>query len=319
MRLRLDQLKSKLQPSDVFICCASFESRCLSIPESIRSMYFRRVLICVNENFPRVLRSSGRKLKEIWGESGQIVTLNTDNPLRTADSLYLAVGDAVRSGYRRFLIDITTFTHESLLILLRILSLFSVPELEIVYANAADYSIGDVGASKWLSKGIGEVRSVLGYPGRSNPSNRLHLIVMAGFESARAERLIQEYEPSGISLGLGDPDDSISSQHFGANQIFHSKLLEKYAKVLQFTFSCTDSFAARDALKRHVTQIIGHNILIAPMNTKISTVGAGLMAIENDSIQLCYATAHKYNERHYSTPGLDCYYFPLTHKSKWSA
>ena len=55
--------------------------------------------------------------------------------------------------------------------------------------------------------------------------------------------------------------------------------------------------------------VSGHNALIAPMNTKISTVGAALLAMEDDTIQLCYATAHQYNEKGYSTPGQECYYF----------
>jgi hypothetical protein len=86
-------------------------------------------------------------------------------------------------------------------------------------------------------------------------------------------------------------------------------VLEKFTNVLEFTFSCSDPEATRDALRKQVFLSPGHNILIAPLNTKISTLGAALLALENDAIQLCYATAHHYNEARYSTPGDYCFYF----------
>ena len=88
--------------------------------------------------------------------------------------------------------------------------------------------------------------------------------------------------------------------------------MEKYANIIPFTFSCTDSDKTLEELRRQVAVVPGHNVLIAPMNTKISTVGAALLAMEDESIQLCYATAHKYNMTHYSTPGDECYYFSVS-------
>ena len=38
------------------------------------------------------------------------------------------------------------------------------------------------------------------------------------------------------------------------------------------------------------------------MNTKLSTLGAALAAVERPEIQLCYARAIEYNESGYSTP-----------------
>ncbi|MBV9156686.1 MAG: hypothetical protein JO097_10530 [Acidobacteriaceae bacterium] len=308
-KILLTDLPKCVQPADVFVCSASFETRSKSIPEQLESVAFTRVLVCANENFPKVFRHSARKLQEQFGNAARLVSLNTNEPLRTADSLREAIDSALEANLKRFVVDITTFTHESLLILLRILQLRSIGSIEFLYTTAKEYSVGDPDDQKWLTKGIGEVRSVLGFPGRAVPSHKLHLIIMAGFEADRAERLLQEYEPSQISLGLGDPDYSVSPNHFRTNKIFYEKLLEKYANVLQFTFSCTDPEATRDALRAQARVLPGHNVLVAPLNTKISTVGAGLLALEDDAVQICYATAHHYNEAAYSTPGEHCYYF----------
>jgi hypothetical protein len=237
--------------------------------------------------------------------------MSTDDPLRTADSLHAAIDESIAAGLRKFLVDITTFTHEGLLILLRILQFRSIGSVDCGYTSAREYSVGDLDERKWLSKGLGEVRSVLGYPGRVLPSKKLHLIIMAGFEADRAERVILEYEPNTISLGLGDPNDSISPDHYKANRIFYERLVEKYSNVLEFTFSCSDPEKTRSALRKQVALLPDRNVLISPMNTKISTVGAALVAFDDDAIQLCYATAHRYNEQAYSMPSDHCYYFSL--------
>jgi hypothetical protein len=308
-KILLTNLREQVHPADVFVCCASFESRSQSVPAQLERVAFTRVLICANENFPHVIKQGAKQLQHRFGSVARLVSLNTNDPLRTADSLREAIDDALKANLNRFLVDITTFTHESLLILLRIFQLRAITSIEFLYAAAKAYSVGDADEQKWLTKGIGEVRSVLGYPGRALPSQKLHFIIMAGFEAERAERLLQEYEPSQISLGLGDPEYSISPDHYKANKLFHQKLLEKYANVLQFTFSCSDPEATRDALRTQALRLPKHNILVAPLNTKISTLGAALLALEDDAIQLCYATAHQYNEARYSTPDDYCYYF----------
>ncbi len=308
-KILLTNLREQVHLADVFVCCASFESRSQSVPAQLGGMAFTRVLICANENFPHVIKQGAKQLQHRFGSVARLVSLNTNDPLRTADSLQEAVDDALKANLKRFLVDITTFTHESLLILLRIFQLRAITSIEFLYTTAKEYSVGDPDDQKWLTKGIGEVRSVLGYPGRAVPSHKLHLIIMAGFEADRAERLLQEYEPNKVSLGLGDPDYSISPDHYKANKLFHQKLVEKYANVLEFTFSCSDPEAARDALRTQALRLPEHNILIAALNTKISTLGAALLALEDEAIQLCYATAHQYNETRYSTPGDHCYYF----------
>ena len=44
------------------------------------------------------------------------------------------------------------------------------------------------------------------------------------------------------------------------------------------------------------------NTVIAPLNTKISTIGADLAALENENIQLAYAKPNIYNVDGYSIP-----------------
>lgn len=304
-----EQLKDRFH---VFVCSASFETRSRSVADALPPSLFKRVLVCANDEFASI-HATKTYLLDRFGRSARSIALNAGDPLFTADRLQSAIASTVTEGCRSYLIDITTFTHESLLILLRVLQIHLQRNetVQFVYTGALDYSLGDEPRHKWLSKGINDIRSVLGYPGRVLPTKRLHLIVLAGFESERAERLIDEFEPNIISLGVGDPEQSVDTSLHQINKEFHGRLVEKFKGVGQFRFSCTDPRATAMALKRQVASVPGHNVLISPMNNKISTIGAALTAFDDDDIQLCYATANEYNEDNYSSPRTDCYLFSV--------
>jgi hypothetical protein len=241
------------------------------------------------------------------------VYLETRNPIKSADSIQKALQQAGDYKPARYLIDITTFTHESLLILLKLLQahLDLGSNVQFAYSPAKEYAIGLEIKDKWLSKGIDEIRSVLGYPGLLLPSRKVHLIILVGFESERAARLIDEYEPAVVSLGFGKADESITVNHHEANVAFHKILSMKYTNVMDFSFSCIDPYETKTAIEAQIAKKADHNVVIAAMNTKISTIGAALVALQNESIQLCYAHANQYNIESYSSPSEDCYIFEL--------
>src|ERR1039458_10660583 len=86
-KILLTNLREQVHPADVFVCCASFETRSQSVPAQLEGVPFTRALICANENFPRVIRQGAKQLQHRFGRIARLVHLNTDNPLRTADSL----------------------------------------------------------------------------------------------------------------------------------------------------------------------------------------------------------------------------------------
>ena len=318
MKIALNSLGKKLGSSiDLFICSSSFEDRCRAIPESLDPSAIKRTLICENQDYESYAIHNTKKLIKHFGRRAHKIVLRTDNPLLVADNLQTALSKALRLRPSLCVVDMTTFTHEGLLILIRVLNQSGFSgDLRFVYAGAKDYSLNSSKSEKWLSKGIDNVRSVLGYPGVMLPSKRLHLIVLVGFESERAENLIEAYEPAAISLGLGDEAASVSRNHYATNADFHQKVLSFVRSIAtqnttahSFTFSCVDPFDAREALRKHISKFPDYNTVVAPMNTKISTLGAALVALENDCIQLCYAHATQYNIASYSSPSNDCRMF----------
>ena len=288
------------EPIDVFLCSASFETRCLAIANEIPSTMPRKVFVVENEDFPIVGENAAR-IHHRFGGIAERVGVRTDDPLRSADGLGEALSRVAHEGTGTCVIDISTFTHEHLLILLAMLKAKPLPErVKFVYTGAAEYMLGD---EKWLSRGIGDIRSVLGFPGMLRPSRDLHLIVLVGFEVERAQQLARAYSPRMVSLGYAAPQDSISATLSSTNQAFHRTLVEELGAVESFTFSSRDPVATKEAIAAQVQKFHEYGAVVAPLNTKVSTIGAGLAAFENPSIQLCYAQAMRYNIKGYSRPG----------------
>jgi hypothetical protein len=311
----LSNLRTQLgeRPIDLFICSASFEDRCKSVVDNLGGLVPRRALVAMNVRLGAKVSKHCDYLAERLGSAVGVVMLDSDCPIASADSISKKVGDSLATNGQRIVIDTTTFTRESLLILLRFLryECRQAQTVEFLYAHAKEYSIGDAAADKWLSKGIREVRSILGYSGDLLPSMRNHLIILVGFEDERAINLINQFEPAKISLGVGDRTEAGTLPHQDVNLNRCARLKGMVEDVDEFTFKAYDAMSTWISLRTEAAKGIGLNTIIAPMNTKISTIGAAMYAMENEAAQLCYAQPNLYNYERYSTPDDDFYLFSV--------
>ena len=134
------------------------------------------------------------------------------------------------------------------------------------------------------------------------PARRLHLVVLVGFEVERARLLIDACEPDVISLGSGRATATDSNKaHLPRNTDSLRQLSVLYPNYRKFEFSSVDPADTEEALAEQVAQVPDHNTIVAPMSTKLSTIGAALFALHNREVQLCYAPAITYNTPAYSS------------------
>ena len=301
------------KPIDCFICSASFESRCRSITDRIDPQLVRMAYVAFNENLIDIVSQHLDHIHAYWHRKCSDMRLRSDDPILSATMMDQTLRDVFFGEPKRVIIDATTFTRESLLILLNIVFRLrrSGDELQFLYAHASEYSVGDVSSDKWLSKGVREVRSILGYPGKLLPSRRNHLIVLVGFENERALGLIRKYEPFKISLGIGDASEVGAESHHETNLRKLHTLTKSLNNVETFTFRAYDIEATRAAVDSQVSKRLEYNTIIAPMHTKISALSVGALALHRTEIQLCYAQVNMYNVMQYSTPGSSFYSFTL--------
>lgn len=293
---------------DYFISSASFEDRCLGLASLLADFNFEKVLIFGTIDFDKKIEENRSIIVSLFKNSAEVlpVDLTINNPVLSFVSMIKACEKLFEGAAKTLLFDITTFTHESLLMLFRLLLVRKRPEDKILisYVGAKNYSCNvPNNDEKWLTKGVKELRSIIGYPGYSDPSKKNHLIILFGFEKERTMKLIEEFDFEMVSLAFGSKGDSIGLNNQEINENRHNEILKLYSNAKKFDVSLTDPHLVKRTILDYVSQYNDYNIVIAPMNNKISTIGVGLAAIENKDIQLFYMQANIYNIEAYSEIG----------------
>ena len=318
---------------DLLICSASYEERCLSFISHCPANKMKMALVCHCEEYHDYIVENLTSLINVLTEKKieySEVVLSHKNPIKSVDAIVNRLNELLlKKHLNSVLIDITAFTHEMVLILMRVFyDLYPDIHISFAYSNAGDYdpqtSETESGTSaKWLSKGVSDLRSVIGYPGNLQPTSHTHLLIVVGYEYDRALSIISELEPSSLSLAFGRSDSITteskpSNKHYGAIEHFNELTSTALAyfpedKFFNFDISCNDPVKTNEEIKAHLCSIgidrKQHNIVLFALNNKPSTLGVGLFGIDNEDVQLCYAPALVYNYENYSTPGNYCYIY----------
>jgi hypothetical protein len=308
-KIRLEKLEENIwYGNSAFICCSSFERRSLVIPNMVRNISFSSVFVFQNTNFNVEIEKNAIEIKYFYNNAVTVDTKNND-PLLTDTKIKEVISLLVKNNIKNIIIDITTFTHEMLLVLL--MNVYNkrhqFENVVCLYLGAKDYSINEQKTEKWLSKGCKQIRSIVGYPGKLIPGYPLCLIVLVGYEHERATIMIEEIEPEYLVLGKGIPsDESLTHPSHKAPMLHFQNLLENFisrrSETSFFDFSCSDLESSYENLNREIIKRTNVNHIIIPLNTKISTLAAGIVALNNKNIQICYGEPDTYNFEGYSIP-----------------
>lgn len=320
-KYNLSEVKDRLGEYDLFVCSASFEDRCASVAKSIDLGKIKRAIVFYTEDDSKYVCENKNRLMEIFNDKAEEVPIYHSDPIKTADAIREKIAEYTsKHSIKSVLIDITTFTHEDLLIMLYIINkIVKGLDVTYVYANASVYDPEKEQKEKWLSRGISEIRTILGYSGTISPTKKTHLIVIVGYEVERAISIINSMEPSKLSLAFGSPGNATTETDQEANLEFlkavKEPLMEKidvsYTDISTFEISCNNPHETYLRMNDKINEEKEYNVVIVPLNNKLSTVGVAWAAIKNEKVQVCYAQALVYNYKNYSTPGSDCYVFKI--------
>ncbi|UOE49157.1 hypothetical protein MTO98_32705 [Mucilaginibacter sp. SMC90] len=307
MKVEKELIATTLGNIDLFLCSSGFEGRSAFLGTMLNASSIKKSIIFHIEDTYKV---SEDNLASVKANLPELITViyPKNAPLAVYDRFYHLFKELneLKDGDTKIkvVIDITTFTREVLLILLKLLSFelfIKAFDVNFVYTPAESYSNND--EDLWLTKGVREIRSVLGYAGLHSPSKDLLLILLSGFEEERAEEIINSFEPHQLILGRASRQDSINSDLSGiANKKYAELRLHNESILLdEFEFSCTNIIETKNQidllLAMHGDK---YNVVISPLNNKISTLGVAIAGLKNESIQVCYASANQYNINAYS-------------------
>lgn len=310
MKANTSEANSIFSSIDLFICSSGFESRSKSFAQAIESNNIKKGYIFhIDENYT----ISYENLKELQStiSSLEMVQHPKNNPIETYDIILQKLSNFYETTNVNFdtlnlVIDVTTFTREVLLILFKALhnKLFlNKFKIFLVYTPAENYPCD------WLTKGVRYIRSIFGYSGMISPSKKLMLVILNGFENERTEEIINSFEPNAIVLGTPPHEDSINNQLSDRGKINFEEIKYKYQSniIEEFEFSCVELEKTIDAVEKIIVKYEDeYNIVLSPLNNKVSTIALAFVALKNENVQICYASANQYNINEYSTP---CNYF----------
>lgn len=308
MKTNLSALKDCLHDISLVICSSSFESRWFQITKSLDSTHLEQILILQRSLEEPAWGEGIDEIQSAHGNKHRIIDIDLLEPSAIWKKLISDVLPLIQRQEKLTLVDVTTLSHEAVVFFVSLIQLNGLSsKVKFAYAGASAYLTSNNEKDWWLSRGVKDIRSILGFPGIIRPSQSSHLMILVGFEVERAKQLILRYEPSSISLGIGVQP---YSQEFLEKNNWYMKQIESFIEtvgitvkqVSQFQFSCSDSQAAKESILEEANKFRCQNITVAPMNTKVSTIAAARAAIENDNLKLCYVEPLEYNKQYYSSP-----------------
>lgn len=295
-KVHISKANQYLPSEYVFICCASFEDRCCTLSTAmdikcVKSAYiFRNIdgdMKKYNEvHFQNICDKFPKDICKPFD-------LHFDNPLDVMETLRNIVHELISKQTNHLIVDISTFTHEVLLIILKILHVNRnhFKSILLVYNGADKYE-------PWLSKGCKEIRNVIGYPGIFNPAQKYHLVVLTGFEWERATKLVDLLEPDILSIGTGTDPTNINHRETMAtfeNEFENWIINLRGVPHNKFSFSCSDIISTISCLQEIFKKSPTDNFILVPLNTKLSTISVALVALANSKVQVCYPVPEVYN------------------------
>lgn len=300
-------VNEKLPLKYSFICFSSFEKRCLTIPYALKKECVNHVYVFRNmEKIAINKNEENTKQIEALFNSVEVIPVNIQKSISIVNAMAKIIFELVQSGEKSIIIDVSTFTHEALLILIRLIydNRDSFEYLKCLYNGARRYSYGDIFERMWLSKGCRDVRNVMGYPGKIDPTKKDHVIILTGFETERATRMVELLSPDKLTLANGN--EPTEKEHDEVMKFFKDKFdkwKNNFLRILDepLSFSCRDVEKTIDILKEK-TKDNEDNFILVPLNTKLSTIAVGIVALSNAAIQVCYAIPEMYNMENYSEP-----------------
>ena len=293
-------------PDDLYVVSASYEPRCISLTGALAPDYRSgSAIIYVNEDHLTGQASSQMQTAldilqvslRSKVEETRVVRGSWADAAAQVSALRSAIQELRREERpHRITVDVTTFNREALIVCLALLrATFHQATLRILYVSPKSHGA-------WLSRGFRRVRSIVGFSGVQQASRPTVLVVLSGFEGDRTIKIIEEYEPSRVFLGFGDPP---TVKTFLDRNIDEHKLILGRTDVEEFRFPAAGIVECSALLSATIEPLLSTcNVVIAPMSTKLSTVAAFLVAERHREIQLAYCLPGEYNYSEYSE-GMD--------------
>jgi hypothetical protein len=304
----INEISNNIRPiegdnDDIFVACASFEDRTTAIAYRFSKGYKveRSFVFKYDEKNETNLRDKKfKKLKtkiECHSKNTFPIICNHHDPL---DGIYklrdLCESKSINMEGKSISLDITTFTKQYILVLLKYIESQKPKCVRIFYAEPEDYGV------KWgkpLSSGLVDIVSVPSYGGHYYTEKENLLILQLGYEGDRAYGLWERTAPHKTIVLIGKP--SFKKTWEGRVEKFNKKLLTKLSADSTHYVSTLDPFEVGKNLDAIIEMYAQkYNISISPLGPKPQVLGCYLSVRKYPDIQIIYAIPKYHDEKYFS-------------------
>lgn len=279
-------------PDDLFICCASFEKRCLSAVSKFADNFQTRfaVIFVIEEplyenEVGEHLRELRLKLSERTIEQILVISCQRQNPMDglTQFKDIWKYYQLISSGHPFVTIDISGFTKIYILELLHYLVAELNMRIPRIIHTTQKY------LPNKLTKGVEEVVTVPNFFGEPSSEKQKLLVIFLGFEPERALTVWEDSYPlKTIALRTYPPRNGIRKYVKYAEEN-NSYLLSRPSVEVR-DVPPDNPYRVRNLLKAIWEETKdSFDMIIGPFGTKSQTVGVFIFWIEHPEVQVVYS------------------------------
>jgi hypothetical protein len=284
-------------PDDLFICCASFEERCLSSALRMGMNYRTNysVIFVIEESlYKKQVDSNLYNLQSMLGTKSSkgifVVSCQRESPLEGIAQFKSIWGQCKpRDLEEPFItIDISGFTKIYLLQLLNYL----IIELNLGLPRML-HTVQSYLPTK-LTKGVAQITTIPNFFGSISLDKPTVLVLFLGFEPERSLAVWKHFNPSKTIALITSPPRHGNLNYLRYAEKNNSHLLSQPSVEVR-NAPPDNPYTVRKELEAIYSEIKGtFNMVIGPFGTKPQAVGIFLFCLEHPKVQVVYSLPVKY-------------------------
>ena len=284
-------------PDDLFICCASFEDRCISgalrFGPGFRVRY--SIVFVIEEPFytkevDSNLQKLQSQLSRYTGEGVYIIRCQRDNPAEAISQLKAIWSKCKpKDTDEPFItLDISGFTKIYL--------------LQLLYFIVAEQNLGipriihttQAYSPTKLTRGVEQITTVANFFGTVSFEKQTLLVLLLGFEPERSLSVWKHFNPSRTIALISNPPRDGQTDYLEYAQKNNAFLLVQPGVELR-DVPPDDPYGVRNTLETIYHEVRdSFNVVIGPFGTKPQTVGVFLFCLEHPKVQVVYSYPTSY-------------------------
>ena len=279
-------------PDDLFICCASFEERCLSSTATMGADFLTKfaVIFAVEEPFykKQVENNMFRVQTELRKKTTEgifVISCQRENPLEGINQLEDVLRQCkLKTDEGPFItVDISGFTKIYLLELLHYLVIDKSLGIPRLLHTTQRY------LPTRLTRGIEQITTIPNFFGSPSLDKATVLTLFLGFEPERALRVWKQFNPAKTIALITNPPRYGNLDYLKYAKQNNADLLSQ-ASVEVRDVTADNPYAVKNVLKAiHEETKDKFNMVIGPFGTKPQVIGVFLFHLEHREAQVVYS------------------------------